>query len=191
MTTAEHIELMTLDDFINEYGKQPFELVNGEKIPLMPNVMIHQLILRTLFRLLDAFSSAHKLGEVVFELPFVEIYNSSWVKGSRTPDLMFFRAEKWAQYTKETENWLKKPSLIVPDLAVEIVSPNDSFSELQEKVDEYIERGVTLIWIFDPQKKRVHVYRDDRHTALAQADTLSGEDVLPGLDVRLVEVFSI
>lgn len=190
MTTAEHIKLMTLDDFINEYGKQPFELVNGEKIPLMPNVMIHQLILRTLFRLLDAFSSAHNLGEVVFELPFVEIYNSSWVKGSRTPDLMFFSAEKWAQYTKETENWLKKPSLIVPDLAVEIVSPNDSFSELQEKVDEYLERGVILIWIFDPQKKRVHVYRDDRRTTLGQGDVLSGEDVLPGLEVRLVEVFA-
>lgn len=189
MTTAEHIELMTLDDFISEYGKQPFELVNGEKIPLMPNVMIHQWILRTLFRLLDAFSSVRKLGEVVFELPFVEIYNSNWVRGSRTPDLMFFSAEKWAQYTKETENWLKKPSLIVPDLAVEIVSPNDSFSELQEKVDEYIERGVTLIWIFDPQKKRVHVYCDDRRTTLAQADTLSGEDVLPGLDVKLAEVF--
>ncbi len=126
----------------------------------------------------------------MFELPIVEIYDSNWVKGSRTPDIMFFAKEKWAQYTSETENWLKKPSLIVPDLAIEIVSPNDNFSEGQEKVDEYIESGVSLVWVFDPQKKRVWVYEDERRLPLTAKDTLTGGQVLSGLQIPLAELFN-
>ncbi len=63
---------MTLDGFIREYKRALFELVNGEIRPIMPNVMIHQLLLHALFRLLDAYCTADMLGEVVFELPFVE-----------------------------------------------------------------------------------------------------------------------
>ena len=188
MNAIERIAQMTLDEFIEAYNRQPFEFVNGEKRPLMPNVAIHQWILRALFRLLDAYCVAGQLGEVMFELPVVETYDANWVKGSRTPDLMFFKAEKWAQYTAETENWLKKPALIVPDLAVEILSPNDSFSELQEKVDEYLERGVLLVWVIDPQKKRVYVYHDDHKLTLSVKDTLTGGEVIPGLEIRLSEL---
>ena len=188
MSAIEKVTLMTLDQFIEEYSLQPFELVNGEKKPLTSNVTIHQLILRALFRILDAHCVAGKLGEVMFELPIVETYKSDWVKGSRTPDLMFFNAEKWAQYTAETENWLKKPALIVPDLAVEVVSPNDSFSEIQEKVEEYLERGVLLVWVIDPQKKRIYVYHDDHFTTISVKNTLTGGEVIPGLNIQLSDL---
>jgi Uma2 family endonuclease len=189
MVNQTAINLMTLDEFIREYERAPFELINGERITIMPNVMIHQLLLRLLFRLLDAYCTTHGLGEVMFELPFVEVYQSNWVKGSRTPDLMFFSKAKWEQYTAETENWLKKPSLLVPDLAVEIVSPNDNFSELEEKVDEYLEKGISLIWLIDPQKKRAWVYEGERRLPLTVKDTLVGGDVLPGLQIPLAELF--
>jgi Uma2 family endonuclease len=118
----------------------------------MPNVALHQWVLRAIFRALDQLCAAHGLGEVFFEGPFVEMYGSQWVKGSRTPDLMFFSAARWAQYTAEMANWPGKPFVLIPDLAVEVVSPNDSYVELEEKVDEYIAKGIALIWVIDPQR---------------------------------------
>jgi Uma2 family endonuclease len=183
-------ELMTLDEFIAEYHAQPFELVNGEKRFIMPNVMIHQLFLKALFLLLHTYTQAHKLGEVLFELPFVELYKSQWVKGSRTPDLMFVAAAKWAEYTTATNNWLLKPAVFIPDLAIEIVSPNDSYSEIEEKVEEYLEKGVQLVWIFDPQRQRVTTYQAEQIIKLGKNDTLTGGDVLPGLAIQLSEIFT-
>lgn len=189
MTSIERIEQMLLDNFIQQYAQQPFELVDGEKRLIMPNVAIHQLVLRALFRFLDVFCAANQSGEVLFELPMVEVYNQEWVKGSRTPDLMFFSALKWSQYTTETEHWLKKPALIVPDLAVEIVSPNDSFSDIETKVAEYLARGVALVWVIDPQKRRIYVYRDHARRTLAEGDSLLGETVLPGFELALADLF--
>lgn len=180
---------MSLDEFIHEYERAPFEFINGEKRPIMPGVALHGLMIRSLFLILYNFCVAHKLGEVLTEMPFVETYTSAWVKGSQTPDLMFFAAAKWAQYTAETDNWLKKPFIMTPDLAIEVISPNDNFSDVEEKVDEYLAKGVSLVWVFDPQKKRVWVYEDDRRLSLGTKDTLVGGDVLPNLQVSLGELF--
>lgn len=182
-------QFMTLDEFMAEYHKQPFELVNGEKKPIMPNVMVHQLMLRALFRILDAFCLAHKIGEVITELPFVEVYDSTWVKGSRTPDIMFFSAARWQKYVEETENWLKKPPVFAPDLAIEIVSPNDSYGEIQDKVEEYLAQDVRLIWMVDPQRKRITVYHGDQYQRLTAEHNLTGGDVMPGLEIKLSELF--
>jgi len=189
MSTTQQVQLMTLDEFIREYTKAPFELVNGERRPIMPNVAIHQWTLRAIFRALDQLCAAQGLGEVFFEGPFVEMYGSQWVKGSRTPDLMFFSAAKWAQYTAEMANWQGKPFVLIPDLAVEVVSPNDSYVELEEKVDEYIAKGVALIWVIDPQRKRARVYQGGQETRLGENDTLTGGDLLPGLQIKLADLF--
>lgn len=189
MSVLEQVELMTLDEFIAAYHDEPFELVDGERRLLMPNVLGHQFLIRAIFRLLDAFCIAHALGEVIIEGPFVELFRSQWVKGSRTPDLMFISAARWTQYLTDNPDWEAKPSLLIPDLAVEIISPNDRFGEVQDKVDEYLRKGVRLIWVFDPERQRVHVYQGDRHQTLEKTETLNGSDVLPGFEVPLTELF--
>jgi Uma2 family endonuclease len=189
MVDQTAINLMTLDEFIREYERAPFELINGERVTIMPGVALHGLTIRTLFLILYNFCIAHKLGEVLTEMPFVETYNNTWVKGSQTPDIMFFSAVKWAQYTEETENWLKKPFVMIPDLAVEVISPNDNFTEVEEKVDEYLAKGVSLVWLIDPQKKRAWVYEGERRLPLTVKDTLTGGDVLPSLQIPLAELF--
>jgi Uma2 family endonuclease len=186
----ERVERLTLTEWIARYSAIPFEYIHQEIRPLMPHVMLHQFITRVVFRLLDRFCIEHQLGEVFFEVAFVEMYGSEWVKGSLTPDILFFRADKWAAYTQSTEEWQKKPSLLIPDLAVEIVSPNDRYTEIEDKVDEYLAKGVGAVWIIDPQHKRVRVYAGDRETRLRLNDTLMGGEVLPGFSVPLTTIFS-
>lgn len=76
---------------------------------------------------------------------------------------------------------------ITPDLAVEVVSPNDLFSEVQEKVVEYLDAGVRLVWLVDPRTRSVYVYYASAVSRVQEEDELTGEDVLPGFRCRVNE----
>jgi Uma2 family endonuclease len=77
-----------------------------------------------------------------------------------------------------------------PDLAVEVVSPNDFYDEIDVKVSEYLGAGVRLVWIVSPATKTVLVRRPDKTcAALDVSDTLSGEEVLPGFTCAVAELF--
>lgn len=81
---------------------------------------------------------------------------------------------------------------IPPDLAVEVVSAHDLFTEVQVKAGEYLAAGVPLVWLVDPKAEQVLVYRGDGSAArLTAADMLSGGDVLPGFECRLAELFAL
>jgi Uma2 family endonuclease len=191
MTTGTIRVGMSLEDFVEQYNQQPFELVGGEVIPLSSNVAGHQWVAQTAYDLLKAFTSAHNLGFVAFETPFALSDRPDWVTGSRTPDLMFFRAERWSAYIATTPDWRNKPYLLVPDLVIEVVSPNDRYSEIQDKVDGYLADGVQIAWVFDPQRRKVviHVADSDQQTTLRENDTLTGGDVLPGFSVPIKSLF--
>ena len=81
---------------------------------------------------------------------------------------------------------------IVPDLAVEVVSPNDLSEEVEEKVDEYLRAGVRLVWVVHPQRKTIRIHRADGTVQdLRQTDELSGEDVIAGFRCPVSEVFRL
>lgn len=190
MSTVQRIERLTLEDYTRLYEQEgPFEIIDGERRPLMPPVVLHGLLIRALFRLLDAFCTAHGLGEVVTEMPYVLVYDSNWVKGSRVPDLMFFAASRWQRYITETANFEGMPFVLVPDLVVEVVSPNDLYTEIQDKVDRYIDDGVRLIWVIDPHRKRVTVFEGEHFTTLGEDKSLTGGDVIPGVSIPLGDLF--
>jgi Uma2 family endonuclease len=74
---------------------------------------------------------------------------------------------------------------------IEIRSPDDRWSDVEEKIDEYLRIGVLLIGILDPRRRSVHVYRQDGSASrLAPADTLAGEDVLPGFEVSVATLLA-
>jgi Uma2 family endonuclease len=79
---------------------------------------------------------------------------------------------------------------IAPDLAVEVVSPNDLAYEVETKVDEYLEAGFRLVWLVLPVNQTVRVFRagHDPIQLNSQAE-LSGEDVLPGFRCRVIDLF--
>ena len=190
MDAIERLEQLTIEEYVRLYDRDgPFEIIDGERRPLMPPVVIHGVILRALFRLLDAFCISNHLGEVITEMPFVLTYDSDWVKGSRVPDLMFIAAGRWKEYIAATSDWRHKPYILVPDLVVEVVSPNDLYTEIQDKVDRYLADGVRLIWVVDPQRSRVSVYEGERFVTLGEDDILTGSTIIPGFSVELAAFF--
>lgn len=79
---------------------------------------------------------------------------------------------------------------VAPDLAVEVVSPNDLAYKLQVKVDQYLQAGVKLVWVVEPVTKSITVYRPDSDASyLHEDDELSGEDILPGFRCAIRELF--
>jgi Uma2 family endonuclease len=192
MTTVIRIG-MPLADFIEQTNEQVFEIINGERIPKLPTVGGHNYILNLLYQLLFVHLMATNAGNVFSEGTYVlpDKYDSNWVTGSRTPDILFYAAERWAAYIQANPDWREKPYLLVPDFVVEIVSPTDTFSKLDEKIDAYLLDGVRAIWIIDPQRKKAFVYTPDAKAPviLSGDSVLDGEDVIPGFQVVLSKLF--
>ncbi|MEP7292598.1 MAG: Uma2 family endonuclease [Chloroflexota bacterium] len=181
---------MPLDEFIELGNEHPFEIINGERIPKLPTVGGHNYVIRLLFRLLSLHS---QIGECFIEATYVlpDHYDSTWVSGSRTPDLLFITAERWTAYLEANPDWKQKPYLFVPDLVIEVISPTDKFTEVNNKVDAYLADGVRLIILIDPQRREAFVHAPDAEQPLhlsgdAQIDL---SDVLPDLKIALPSLF--
>jgi Uma2 family endonuclease len=104
----------------------------------------------------------------------------------RRADVSFIRYERYSWEQLSADGFTTIP----PDLAVEVVSPNDFVYELEEKVEEYLRAGVRLVWVVLPDIRAVHVYRADGTTGrFREHDELSGEDVLPGFRCKVIDLF--
>ena len=182
---------MPMDDFIRQYDEAPFELVNGERIAIVPNVVEHGVTLKRIYVALLGYEQANKNVEVYSEMPFVLTDTPDWVKGSRTPDVMVYEAARMAEYTMHTPDWKKKPFVLVPDLCIEVISPNDIYLDVDEKVEAYLLDGVRLVWVFNPRKTGVNIYGPgiDQFKRLRPDGILDGGDVLPGFTLPVKDVF--
>jgi len=77
-----------------------------------------------------------------------------------------------------------------PDLAVEVVSPGDTVYEVEEKAQAWLTAGCQLVWVVNPKRRSVTIYRSGRNpTILLVDDTLDGEDVVPGFRISIREIF--
>jgi len=183
---------MPLDEFMEAVEAQPFELINGERRNIFPTAFGHSEVLRHLFVLIDQFAINSQVGETYFNTTFVivDTVDRNWVKGSRTPDVMFFVGNRIPQYEAQTSDYNIRPLALVPDLVIEVVSPNDKVSELDEKIDAYLLDGVRLIWVIDPQRRKATVHAPDMEQPLHlnANGLLDGGDVLPGFRLPLVDV---
>jgi Uma2 family endonuclease len=102
----------------------------------------------------------------------------------RKPDVSFVRYGRLPGGVLP-KGWIK----IRPDLAVEVVSPNDTAEELDEKLEDYERAGIPLIWVVFPKSRTVKVYCDDgSFRRLREEDELSGEDIIPGFRCPVREI---
>ena len=128
------------------------------------------------------------------------LYNSGWLFAAelgyrcfpwkpnkvRRADVTFIRYDRYSLEQLSEDGFTS----IAPDLAVEVVSPNDLVGELDKKIDEYLRAGVRLVWIVRPAARAVQVFRGDRSESwLWATDELSGEDVLPGFGCKVDDLF--
>ncbi|MGD1716813.1 Uma2 family endonuclease [Dapis sp. BLCC M172] len=77
-----------------------------------------------------------------------------------------------------------------PDFAVEVISPNNTFEELHQKIVEYFENSCRLVWVINPDEKSILVYHKPEPDKLLQlTDNLDGEDILPGFTLAVADLF--
>ena len=156
-----------------------YELVDGE-IRVSPAGSRHgEVCVNLLFRLYSVVK-ARGLGHVFesstgFRLPSGNI---------RSPDIAFVGRGRFAGQ-KLPEGF----GDVVPDLAVEVLSPEDRARQVLDKVGEYLQAGVRLVWVVDPKRERAVAYRSLTDvTNLGLDDSLEGGEAVPGFSERLREV---
>ncbi len=177
--------LLTADDL----AKQPddgtrYELVRGvlEKMP--PAGFEHGICAAEIGSKLNVHVKTHKLGYVCgAETGFKIAQNPDTV---RAPDAAFV-----SQASIEQQGIVRGYWEGAPDLAIEVISPNDTYAEVAEKVDEWLTAGCTMVWVINPRRETVEVYRANEDFVLLHGtDTLDGSDVVEGFQCRVQDIFA-
>jgi Uma2 family endonuclease len=172
LLTAAELEQMPDDDSVR------YELDEGELIEMPPAEWHHSCCEASIIRILGAFSHANKLGRV-----------NAWDGGFRlkddtvrAPDVAFVRQERIGQIRGYFPG--------APDLAVEIISPSDTFRQLMRKVKQYFAAGTHTVWIVDPDRKEVQILEATGADRLLQRDDpIEAPELLPGFSVPISEFF--
>ena len=154
------------------------ELVDGE-IRVTTASLLHGHVIMQLGWRLGHFLSQNDLGWA-----FGDSLGCWMPSGNlRVPDCVFVAKEKLPRGLEP--GFLRVP----PDLVVEVLSPGDSERAVLDKVGEYLQAGVRLAWVIDPEARRASVHRSLTSVrAIGEDDWLEGEDVLPGFRCLLRDV---
>lgn len=162
-----------------ENRERLLELVHGEIVEKMPTEEHGIIVLRIGSRLL-IFVEANNLGRVGVE---IRHRNPEDNYNDRLPDISF---------TADTTTPVVTEGAVLrlPDLAVEVKSPSDSYRQMRDKADYYLANGVKLVWLVYPEKRLIESYvASGEIQILNEADALEGGDVLPGFSMAVSEVF--
>jgi Uma2 family endonuclease len=177
-------ELITSDVLWNMGADgERYELVKGELVEMTPPGGTHGNVAVRLSTRLQNFIEENNLGEIMVESGYLLTTNPDTVRG---PDISFLSASKISPEGLP-DGYIHD----APDLAVEIVSPSDTASIIQEKVQDYLTYGTGLVWVIYPQQKIVVAHHPDGTAkTIHKTDTLTGEDVLPDFSCRVADLFS-
>ena len=183
MATVQHRPVT-----IGEFEKMPdpedgskLELVRGEVIVMPPPKGKHGICCAQVSWMLNNFVKPQKLGWVTTNDTGVVLERGpDTVRG---PDVAFWRI---ARQPEMPEGYFQIP----PDLAVEVLSPDDRRGDVRAKIKEYVFYSVPLVWLVDPELRIVTVYRGSmRGVEFEEGDVLDGGDVLPGLTCKVSDLF--
>jgi len=182
---------MTVAEYL-AYGDQPVEVINGEAImAAAAHTRRQPNIVTNLFDKLHPFVRKNKLGKVFSEASYVLDGNprTKWVAGARTPDVSFISRERIEAHNAEYPD--DEPWWLAPDLAVEVISPTDSYDYLSQKVADYLSAGVKLVWVIDAEARSVRVFAPDHPLgyAVREPDKLTAESVIPGWSMKVSDLF--
>lgn len=185
MATVVDQQQTAADELLKRSDDGRYEIVNGQLVESTMGVR-ESRVAWIINSLIAAFAEPKQLGSGFFSdlgyrcFPFAP-------DQVRRPDGSFILQ---ARLTAElfTEGFCP----IAPDLAIEVVSPNDAYREVEGKVDEYLRAGVRLVWVINPERELVRIHRADGTIAeVSGAGELSGEDVLPGFSAPVAKLFQL
>jgi Uma2 family endonuclease len=160
-------------------GKR-LELVNGVIVEMSPTGDEHGLVTMEFGRLIANYVDSHDLGDVnAAETGYILSTDPAIV---RAPDVSFISKER---RTPITGGYYP----IAPDLAVEVVSPSDSASDVQERVRNFRKAGTRLMWVAYPRLRTIVAHTTSGSRTLEADQVLDGGDVLPGFSVTVRDIF--
>ncbi len=166
-------------------GEVRRELVNGEVVEMVPAGGIHGNLTAKICRFLVDHVFRHGGGKVVVGNVGFVLNLAADPERVRAPDVAYISSERLPEGKLPT-GFIHR----APDLAVEVLSPSETSDQIQQKVRDYLEAGVRLIWVVAPESRSVTAYRCDGSARfLRETDSLDGADVLPGLTIRLKDFF--
>ncbi len=178
-------------DAISELLRQPefadlrFYMIDGELFEMSPVKRQHARLASMINYFLQGHVMAHNLGEVHVEI-------GCYPPGDRStllaPDVAFVSSARLSQIPED------EFIPLMPDLAVEVVSPSNTIQQIRRKARFYLNNGARLVWIVLPAERGVDVCRSAAGARLdiefvGAAGALSGEEVLPGFELRLSRLF--
>jgi Uma2 family endonuclease len=162
-----------------------YELIAGELKMMSPAGFEHGFVVVRLTLPLAQHVKEKGLGCVLgAETGFRISENPDTV---RAPDISFVRKERIPAEGLPESFW---PG--APDLAVEVISPSDTFRQVDEKIESWLEAGCLAVWLVDPRLRTVTVHRSATNiTTLTEKDTLEGGEVVPGFRCSVTAIFEL
>jgi Uma2 family endonuclease len=161
-----------------------YEVVNGQRVELPPMSAFETVLATVLSYHLCNFAMPKALGRVATETLF---RLSALGDEERRPDVAFVSYDRWPRNRRV-------PRLaawdVVPNLAVEVVSPTNTGDQIVTKIREYFQAGVERVWVIYPAEEQVYVYSSPTQPrVLTRVDELDGETVLPGFRRPIAALF--
>lgn len=172
------------EDLLRMPDGDRYELVNGQLVERNMSLW-SSYVAGQASRRLGNYAFDHRSGWVLPEGTSYQCFPDEPNK-VRKADVSFIRLDRLSLAQATEEGHVP----IAPDLAVEVMSPNDLAYEVDEKVQDYLRAGVTLVWVINPHARTVKVHRrEGAGTILGENAELSGEEVVPGFRCRVSDLF--
>jgi Uma2 family endonuclease len=170
---------LTIDDFeqLPDELALNHELEDGKLVDVSGNTLIHNRLRDAFISLLRDYVKKNGLGEIVSEQEF------DFGGNAYGPDISFFGPEKLSLCEAE-----RRVQRFVPDLAIEIVSENDSFKRLVKKADRYRKCGAKEVWILDIDSRRGLLFSVSRDANLDE-NGIFESSLIPGFSIRIRDLF--
>ena len=166
-----------------------YEVVNGEIVELPPMSTLSSEVANLINDELCAYARATNSGrnrvEMLFRIPLPDDESRN-----RKPDVSFVKYDRWPK--DRPIIYRENAADLVPDLAVEVASPNDKMEDSFSKAKEYLQGGVRLVWLVMPKLRVIYAFTPEspsRPRIFTATDTLTGGDVLPGFEVPMAPLF--
>jgi Uma2 family endonuclease len=188
MATAQ-TKLLTAEEFF-EFVHRPgnrdrfFELYRGEIIEMPPPNRRHGSICEKVAWTLGSYARQRQKGDVCTnDTGFIVERDPDTVRG---PDVTFY------DDVQTFDELPVKYEELPPKVAVEVLSPTDTWARMTRRITQMLRRGVALVWVVDPADRSVTVYRPGKEPYVVEEhEELTGDDVLPGFRCRVADFFTL
>lgn len=172
---------LTAEEFAQLPDARGFELVDGELVEVPVSVPAGITTSRILM-IAGTWCESRNLGIWLPPDTGIRCFADD-PNRVRKPDACFIRRERLTTAAMEAPYFP-----VAPDLAVEVLSPTDLAYAVDDKVQEYLDAGIPIIWIINPERRIARIHRRGSITGVFETDELEAEPVLPGFRCKLADV---